>query len=82
MFDAGASIAGKIESFTSTPYGTITFSEGGARRYHSLTSIPGGLRQFTVRCILDPKDDTVAKTPVKIPPGGRFSVQFVFVKKI
>ena len=81
MFDAGASIAGKIESFTSTPYGTITFSEGGARRYHSLTSIPGGLRQFTVRCILDPKDDTAAKTPVKLPAGGRFSVQFVFVRK-
>ena len=82
MFDAGTSTSGKIESFTSTPYGTITFSEGGARRYHNLSSIPGGLRQFTIRCVLDPKDDTAPKTPIKLPPGGRFSVQFVFVKKV
>ena len=82
MFDAGTSTSGKIESFTSTPYGTITFSEGGARRYHNLSSIPGGLRQFTIRCVLDPKDDTAPKTPMKLPPGGRFSVQFVFVKKV
>ena len=81
MFDAGTSTSGEISSFTSTPYGTVTFSEGGARRYHNLTSIPGGLRQFTVRCILDPKDDTASKTRMKIPPGGRFSVQFVFVRK-
>ena len=81
MFDAGTSTSGEISSFTSTPYGTVTFSEGGARRYHNLTSIPGGLRQFTVRCILDPKDDTSPKTSMKIPPGGRFSVQFVFVRK-
>ena len=82
MFDAGTSISGEIESFTSTPYGTITFSEGGARRYHNLSSIPGGLRQFEVRCVLDPKDDTSPKTPMKLPAGGRFSVQFVFVKKV
>ena len=82
MFDAGTSISGEIQSFTSTPYGTITFSEGGARRYHNLSSIPGGLRQFEVRCVLDPKDDTAPKTPMKLPAGGRFSVQFVFVKKV
>jgi len=81
MFDAGTSTSGEISSFTSTPYGTVTFSEGGARRYHNLTSIPGGLRQFTVRCILDPKDDSAPKTAMKIPPNGRFSVQFVFVRK-
>ena len=81
MFDAGTSTSGEISSFTSTPYGTITFSEGGARRYHNLTSIPGGLRQFTVRCILDPKDDTKPKTAMKIPAGGRFSLQLVFVRK-
>ena len=81
MFDAGTSTSGKISSFTSSPYGTITFSEGGARRYHNLSSIPGGLRQFTVRCILDPKDDTKPKSPMKLPPGGRFSLQLVFVRK-
>ena len=81
MFDAGTNTTGDISSFTSTPYGTITFSEGGARRYHNLSSIPGGLRQFSVRCVLDPKDDTLPKTSLKLPPGGRFSLQFVFVRK-
>ena len=82
MFDAGASVDGTIESFTSSPYATVTFSEGGARRYHQLSPIPGGLRQFTVQCVLDPKDDKVAKTSVKLPPGGRFSCQFLFVRKV
>ena len=82
MFDAGAGVDGTIESFNSSPYATVTFSEGGARRYHQLSAIPGGLRQFTVQCVLDPKDDTVAKTPVKLPPGGRFSCQFLFVRKV
>ena len=81
MFDAGTSTSGEISNFTSTPYGTVTFSEGGARRYHNLTSIPGGLRQFTVQCILDPKDDSAPKSVLKLPPNGRFSLQMVFVKK-
>ena len=82
IFDAGASTSGKIQSFTSTPYGTVTFSEGGTRRYHQLSAIPGGMRQFTVQCVLDPKDDKQSKTLVKLPPGGRFSCQFVFVRKV
>ena len=81
IFEAGVKASGEVTSFSSTPYGTITFSEGGARRYHNMSPIPGGLRQFTIRCVLDPKDDTLAKTAVKLPPSGRFSCQLLFVRK-
>ena len=71
-----------VESFTSSPYGTVTFSEGGSRRYHQLTAIPGGLRRFQVNAVLDPKNDRFAKTKISIPAGGRFSCQLLFVRKI
>ncbi|HHZ93489.1 TPA: hypothetical protein EYN65_23895 [Candidatus Poribacteria bacterium] len=82
VFDASAKMTGEVTGFTSTPYGTVTFSEGGSRRYHSLNAIPGGLRQFSVMCVLDPKDDSRAKTRMMIPAGGRFSCQFLFVRKV
>ena len=81
IFEAGVKASGEVTSFSSTPYGTITFSEGGARRYHKMSPIPGGLRQFTIKCVFDPKDDKIAKTAVKLPPSGRFSCQLLFVRK-
>ena len=82
MFSAGVGSDGTVESFTSSPYGTVTFSEGGSRRYHQLTAIPGGLRRFQVNAVLDPKNDRFAKTKISIPAGGRFSCQLLFVRKI
>ena len=82
MFSAGVGSDGTVASFTSSPYGTVTFSEGGARRYHQLTAIPGGLRRFQVNAVLDPKNDRYAKTKISIPAGGRFSCQLLFVRKI
>jgi len=82
LFDANAKMTGEVTGFTSTPYGTVSFSEGGARRYHSLKPIPGGLRQFNVTCVLDPKDDSKPKSRMLIPPGGRFSCQLLFVRKV
>ena len=80
-FDASVKATGAVSGFDSTPYGTITFSELGPRRYHSLIAIPGGLRRFNLTCVLDPKDDSEPKEPVQIPPGGRFSCQLLFVSK-
>ena len=80
-FDASVLTNGSVKGFESTPYGTITFSENAARRYHSLSAIPGGLRQFTINAVLDPKDDTKSKQVCKLPPGGRFSCQLLFVRK-
>ena len=81
VFESSLSVTGEVNGFSSTPYGTVSFSEGGARRYHNLTAIPGGLRQFTLYAVLDPKDDRYAKTPIKLPPNGRFSCQLLFVLK-
>ena len=80
-FDANVKTTGEVTGFESTPYGTITFSENAARRYHSLSAIPGGLRQFTINAVLDPKDDRTSKQVCKLPPGGRFSCQLLFVRK-
>ena len=80
-FDASVKTNGEVQAFDSTPYGTITFSENSARRYHSLSAIPGGLRQFTIFAVLDPKSDDSPKQICKLPAGGRFSCQLLFVRK-
>jgi len=81
VFESSLNVRGEVNGFSSTPYGTVSFSEGGARRYHSLSSIPGGLRSFTLYAVLDPKDDRYGKIPIKLPPSGRFSCQLLFVMK-
>ena len=81
VFNSSLKVTGQVQGFSSTPYGTISFSEGGSRRYHNLTAIPGGLRQFTLQAVLDPKNDRYAKTPIQLPPNGRFSCQLLFVRK-
>ena len=81
LFTASISASGQITGATSTPFGSVSFSESGARRYHELTPLPGGLRSFQLQAELVPKDSNVPRKRFRIPPGGRFSVQLLFVQK-
>lgn len=66
----------------STPFGTVYFTETGARRFHHLTPVPGGLRQFTINAVLTYKDDKRAVKRVQLPPGGSFNAQLLFIRKV
>ena len=81
IFTATTSPEGKIVGSESTPFGSVSFSEGGARRYHSLTPLPGGLRTFQLSAELVPKNSYLSRTRFDIPAGGRFSVQLLFIQK-
>ena len=80
-FNPSVDNQGDIQGFGSTPFGTIQFSEGGQRRYHSLTKVPGGLRSFSLQAQLTPKDPNQATKRVMLPPGGSFNCQILFVKR-
>jgi len=73
---------GKPAGGESTPFGTVYFTESGARRFHHLTPVPGGLRQFTINAALTYKDDKRAVKRVVIPPGGSFNAQLLFIRKV
>ena len=73
---------GKPHGAESTPLGTAYFTEGGTRRFHHLTPVPGGLRQFTINAALTYKDDKKAVKRVVIPPGGSFNAQLLFIRKV
>ena len=73
---------GKPAGGESTPFGTVYFTESGARRFHHLTPVPGGLRQFTINAALTYKDDKRTVKRVKIPPGGSFNAQLLFIRKV
>ena len=44
----------------SAPFGSVYFSESGARRFHHLTKVPGGLRRFKIQASLSYKDNSRA----------------------
>jgi hypothetical protein len=81
FFTASVDQYGKITGTSVTPFGSVSFSEGSARRYHELTPLPGGLRSFQLQAELVPKDGAAPRKRFMIPPGGRFSVQLLFVQK-
>ena len=80
-FNPSCNAQGAISGFGSTPFGTIQFSEGGQRRYHSLVKVPGGLRNFSVQAQLTPKDPTNPVKRVMLPNAGSFNCQILFVKR-
>jgi hypothetical protein len=67
---------------TSNPFGTIYFSESGARRFHHLSQVPGPLRQFTIEVAITRKDSSKPETRVQLAPGGHFTCQLIFMKKM
>ena len=71
---------GVIKGYSETPYGTVTFSEGGPRRFHKLVQIPGDLRQFSINCALVPRDTRLPPVEVMLGPGEQFNWQIMFVK--
>ena len=73
---------GKPSGGESTPFGTVYFTESGSRRFHHLTPVPGGLRQFTINAALTYKDDKRTVKRVQIPPGGSFNAQLLFIRKV
>ena len=81
VFDATVDPLGKITGSSSSPFGSVSFSESGARRYHALTALPGGLRAFQLTAELVPKNSYLSRERFDIPPGGRFSVQLLFVQR-
>ena len=80
VFSASVNPEGKIQGTTSTPFGTVSFSED-IRRYHALTPLPGGLRSFQLAAELVPKNSYVNRKRFMLPPGGRFSVQLLFIQR-
>ena len=79
----GTSIDSKGESAggNSAPFGTIYFSETGARRFHHLIKVPGPLRQFKIEANITRKDPSKPETRVLLNPGGHFTCQLLFMKK-
>ena len=67
---------------SSSPFGSVFFSETGTRRYHSLIKIPGGLRSFRIHALLSYKDSSKTAKEILLPPGGLFSCQLLFTKKM
>ena len=66
---------------SSQAFGTIYFSETGARRFHHLQKVPGHLRQFKIEAAITRKDPKKAETRVQLAPGGHFTCQLLFMKK-
>ena len=73
---------GEPAGSTSTPFGTIYFSEGGQRRYHHLLKLSGPLRQFAINAPITYKDTKVDAREVVLHPGGQFTAQLLFIKKM
>ena len=67
---------------SSSPFGTIYFSEGGNRRYHHLIKIPGGLRQFRINAQLTYKDHYKMAKDILLPPGAQMNCQLLFTRKM
>ena len=66
---------------TSQAFGTIYFSETGARRFHHLIKVPGPLRQFKIEASITRKDPTKPENRVQLSPGGQFTCQLLFMRK-
>ena len=70
MIPTSINAEGKPAGGTSQAFGTIYFSESGARRYHHLIQVPGALRYFRIQASITRKDPTVPETKVQLAPGG------------
>ena len=66
---------------SSQAFGTVYFSESGARRYHHLIKVGGGMRQFRLHAALTYKDHNKSSKAVRLAPGGQFTAQLLFMKK-
>ena len=73
---------GKPSGGESTPFGTVYFSETGARRFHHLVKKPGGMRQFNISAVVTYKDPERMPKIVTLPPGGSFDAQLLFMRKV
>ena len=67
---------------TSQPWGDVHFSEQGSRRFHHLSATSGGLRQFKMSAEVTFKDPKRVTKKIKLPPGGRFKAQILFIRKM
>ena len=75
--DAGGEPAGG----SSQAFGTIYFSESGARRFHHLIKVPGALRKFQIEASITRKDPSKPEKRVVLAPGGQFTCQLLFMRK-
>ena len=66
---------------SSEPFGTIYFSESGARRFHSLQKSSGALRRFSIQATITRKNPSLPETLIQLAPSGQFTAQLLFVKK-
>ena len=73
---------GEPSGGSSNPFGTIYFSETGARRFHHLSKTPGPLRQFKIEVAITRKDSSKPETRVQLAPGGHFTCQLIFMKQM
>lgn len=73
---------GKPSGGESNPFGTVYFSETGARRFHHLVKQPGGMRQFNISAVVTYKDPNRIPKIVTLPPGGSFDAQLLFMRKV
>ena len=67
---------------TSQPWGDVHFSEQGSRRFHHLSATSGGLRQFKMSAEVTFKDPKRVTKKIRLPPGGRFKAQILFIRKM
>ena len=81
VYNASVDQHGEATGSSSSPFGSVSFSETGPRRYHALKDIPGGLRSFQLQAELVPKDSYLSRKVFKLPAQGRFSVQLLFVQR-
>ena len=81
VYSASVDQHGEATGSSASPFGSVSFSETGPRRYHALKDIPGGLRSFQLQAELVPKDTYLSRKVFKLPPQGRFSVQLLFVQR-
>ena len=82
IIPTGVSADAEPSVSTSSPFGTVYFSEMGNRRYHHLIKVPGGLRQFRINAQLTYKDPTKMAKDIMLPSSGMFSCQLLFTRKM
>ena len=82
MWPISVNEQGKPSGGESSPFGTVYFSETGARRFHHLIKQPGGMRQFNIGAVVTYKDPERMPKIVTLPPGGSFDAQLLFMRKV
>ena len=82
IIPTGVSADAEPTGSTSSPFGTVYFSEMGNRRYHHLIKGPGGLRQFRINAQLTYKNPNKMAKDIMLPSGAMFSCQLLFTRKM